>query len=110
MNETYMPRMPQVGERWRLRIRLGEYESRKCPYCREDGFNVSKGRAEENRSKYDGRIYEIIPLDEVTYCQNCWKPTPSEVGYVAINIFDFPNASRGIQVPYTWLEPLEPHS
>ena len=96
MNETYMPRMPQVGERWRLRIRPGESI---CPVCKHE-----EGIEAVNNPTIQGSEVIIQSIERLTHCGNC-DAALTKNGYYGISLTN--RLGRPGAVPYTWLEPLE---
>ena len=103
MNEIYMPRMPQVGERWRLRARPNE--ECVCSTCGVIcGGVVTEGKRLED---FNGQAVEVIRNGNlVITCQNCYGETEESLWITVKGRFDTTRKFM-ITVPYTWLEPLE---
>ena len=94
---TMMPRMPQVGERWRLRIRPGESA---CPICgHEEGVEAAADPAIQN-TEVIIQSYE----EGFTRCGVC-DARLSKNGYFGVSLTN--RLGRPAAVPYTWLEPIK---
>ena len=95
-------RMPQPGQRWRLRFRLGgEYGDKPC------GCVAPPEGRKALIDRCDGKVYLVVPGDSVGSCGWCGQTWPRQEGMVAILTGALPGywAYEGITVPYTWLEP-----
>lgn len=98
--------MPQIGERWRLRIRLFEGPNPwVCTHCRSQNPHC---RIDQD---YEGQVFTVIPVAPVWYCVDCDYYSPTPEGTVAIRVPDWRRGYSGmtvdVQVPYVWLEPEE---
>ena len=84
--------MPQVGERWRLRIREGEAL---CPHC---GYDSGSWKSD------DGKVVSILNNDTQMRCVGCLRIIPAD-GWYGISTTSRLGHTRA--VPYTWLEPVQ---
>ena len=99
MSETYMPRMPQVGERCILRIRPGESVCERCGAV-EGEMGIQHG--------LQGKTVTVLGASSRPACAQCGHVTEgAENGRVMISLtLPWSPLAIGV-VPYTWLEPLE---
>ena len=103
---SYMPRMPQVGERWRL-VPRPAYEAIPCPFCGHSPYNTGGKRGAISQSKgmptameLHGKEVLVVPITS-TMCGNCGKDWIVNSGEIAVRY----GKHEGL-VPYTWLEPI----
>ena len=97
--ERYIPRLPQVGERWRLHIRPGELICEACGYVMgTKGIEVG----------LQGIIVTIEGLDTgCSHCPMCDAGSYHTGGWVKLDIITpYGNPRRKVAAPYTWLEPI----
>ena len=86
-------RMPQPGEKWRLRVR--EMHEDPCPYCGHVG-GTGQGTKEAN-----GSAVLIVRVIKYARCFGCARRL-KVTGYLT----RLPNGVL-VGVPYTWLQPLD---
>ena len=95
--------LPKPGEWWRLHYREPEIE--RVNPCGHKPPSVSK----ELRDRYEGRVFEVVMADILSYCLTCGWGYRTEAGEIAILLPDWRGGTIGnwlqVTVPYTWLEP-----
>lgn len=97
---NYMPRMPQVGEKWRLYVRNGEAV---CP-CGNPVDAGEKGSARESFLQAHGETGVIVEGSGLVDCHIHGRyGMRRPVGWFVIHL---KNDSTFAVVPYTWLEPI----
>lgn len=92
---TMLPRMPQVGERWKLKVRASEYSCERCGWVHATS---------ERFTALNGSVIELVTPSRTLQCGNCGRIKPNYEGMCAF--IDPLNGAR-VAVPYVWLEPLE---
>lgn len=87
-------RIPQPGERWRIRIRPVEW---KCPGCGEL-LHVSAAQR-------DGRVAAIVNYTgSISHHRECGAQYPFPAGWVVYRLEGIPSL---LCLPYTMFEPIE---
>ena len=99
---NYVPRMPKVGERWKIHIILGELVCARCKY-------ITGSKAVE-LGWQDKEVTVLSAVSTITsHCPLCGYVTKDR-NYVSIDLhipYDTLKIPNIACIPYTWLEPVE---